>query len=228
MTFLLAASLLFSDVREGESPSTRDLRRSAFSLIRQKKYVEALPDLTAAADKGDRLALYQLGVFYEVGKEVPQDYQKAWECYSSAADKGLLAANHKLGLCHFYGWYVEKSEEKAMQYWLKGAEKGFAPSLYLCGTTRLSFLSKETTPENVQAIHWLLKAARSGLPEAVCLLGVLYETGFGVKKDLRLARALEERGLAAKFEIEPDMKSTCQKVLDRVNRKLSESPKTDS
>jgi hypothetical protein len=221
LKLVLIASLLFPDVHHGESPATQEQRRAAFALIRQGKIEEALPDLRFAAEKNDRLALYQLGVMYEVGKGVAQNYDLAWDCWSKSAGQGLLAANHQLGRCYFYGWHVEQSEQKAKQYWLRGANNGFAPSQYLLATTSLSLHSKDTTPENVEAVRWLLKAARQDLPEAICVLGILYEIGFGVKKDLQLACALEQRSLAKQFEVEPNMKPVARTILDRVARELS-------
>src|ERR1700730_1760627 len=134
----LAASMLFPDVHHGESPATQKQRRAAFALIRQGKCEEAIPDLSLAADKNDRLALYQLGVMYEAGQGVSQNYDRAWDCWSRSADQGLLAANHQLGRCYFYGWHVEQSKRKAKQCWLRGANQGFAPSQYLLATTALS------------------------------------------------------------------------------------------
>lgn len=225
LTLLLAASFLFSDVREGEAPATQGPRRAAFALIRKGQLEEAVPDLTLAAEKGDRLALYQLGVMYEVGKGVAQNYDLAWDCWSKAADQGLLAANQQLGRCYFYGWHVEKSKQKATQYWLHGAAMGFAPSQYLVATTVLTFHSDSTAPENIEAVHWLLKAARQDLPEALCILGLLHEIGFGVKKDLQLAYVLEQRSLGMEFEVEPNMKDVARTISDRIAKNISATSK---
>jgi tetratricopeptide (TPR) repeat protein len=51
-------------------------------------YAKARERYEKAADKGNEIAMCNLGVLYENGRGVPQDYAKAREWYEKAADKG--------------------------------------------------------------------------------------------------------------------------------------------
>jgi UDP-3-O-acyl-N-acetylglucosamine deacetylase len=54
-----------------------------------------------------------LGVRYNNGEGVEQDYERAMEYYELAADQGHAKAQNNLGSCYFYGNGVEQDYEKA-------------------------------------------------------------------------------------------------------------------
>lgn len=51
-----------------------------------------LRTLIKQAKSGKPYAMYALGLWYQLGKEVPQDLQKAAEWISAAAEKGYAPA----------------------------------------------------------------------------------------------------------------------------------------
>ncbi|HPF46303.1 MAG: sel1 repeat family protein [Alphaproteobacteria bacterium] len=65
-------------------------------------YALALKEFSAAAEKGDMNAQYNLGVMYEHGNGVEQSDKKAAEWYQKAADNGHPEAPMALQLLYEY------------------------------------------------------------------------------------------------------------------------------
>jgi TPR repeat protein len=63
-----------------------------------------------AAQQGDALAQLNLGLMYEGGQGVAQDYQEAVRWYRSAAEQGVGAAQENLG------WMYGKGQGVAQDY----------------------------------------------------------------------------------------------------------------
>ncbi len=57
-------------------------------------------ELESLAEQGNPLAQLKLGLLYEAGISVPQNYREAQRWYHSAADQGLYFAQYKLGLSY--------------------------------------------------------------------------------------------------------------------------------
>ena len=60
------------------------------------------------ANEGDALAQYNLGVMYDEGLGVPQDYKEAVKWYRMAAEHGIAKAQSGLGVCYANGLGVTK------------------------------------------------------------------------------------------------------------------------
>ena len=56
-----------------------------------------------AADQGFALAQYNLGIMYNKGEGVAQDYAEAVKWYRRAADKGFAFAQYNLGVMYDRG-----------------------------------------------------------------------------------------------------------------------------
>lgn len=67
-------------------------------------------------------AYYNLGYFYNFGKGVEQDYQKALYYYKKAADLGNSNACNNLGFMYKYGNGTKKDCYTARDYYQKGAD----------------------------------------------------------------------------------------------------------
>jgi TPR repeat protein len=67
-----------------------------------------------------------LGVLYQNGWGVAQDYAKAREWYEKAADKGNTIAMVNLGMLYRNGWGVAQDYAKAREWYEKAANKGEA------------------------------------------------------------------------------------------------------
>ncbi|WP_144354477.1 tetratricopeptide repeat protein, partial [Snodgrassella alvi] len=65
-----------------------------------------------------------LGILYENGDGVEQNYAKAFECYQAAAEQGNPIAQYYAGSMYYYGKGVEQSFIKSLEYYKPAAEQG--------------------------------------------------------------------------------------------------------
>jgi len=79
-----------------------------------------LKELQAAAEKGERLAQYRLGLIYARGAtNLKQDYQKAHELLLKASMQGVPMAQYHLGEMYVWGDGVEVDyQEATVWFWL--------------------------------------------------------------------------------------------------------------
>ena len=70
---------------------------STFSMSGQNVAAESLKALRARADQGLAEAQFNLGIMYDGGQGVAQDYAEAVRWFRKAADQSLAAAQFNLG-----------------------------------------------------------------------------------------------------------------------------------
>ena len=66
-------------------------------------YATAIREWTPLAEQGDAIAQYNLGVMYDTGRGVPQNYGQAVEWYRLAAEQGYAMAQTSLGAMYANG-----------------------------------------------------------------------------------------------------------------------------
>ena len=66
-------------------------------------FAKALRELRPLAEQGDARAQFYLGMLYENGAGVPEDYEKAREWYEKSAAQGDANAQFYLGLLSAFG-----------------------------------------------------------------------------------------------------------------------------
>jgi hypothetical protein len=86
-----------------------------------------------AADQGHALAQHNLGVMYDKGQGVPQDYAEAVRWYRKAADQRFAGAQSNLGDMYFHGQGVPQDYALAMQWSRKAADQGNIMAQYNLG-----------------------------------------------------------------------------------------------
>ena len=107
-----------------------------------------------AADQGYAYAQYNLGVMYENGQGVPQDYAEAVRWYRLAADQGYATAQTNLGYMYDNGQGVLQDNVMAHMWYNIGAANGNE----LGGTNRDSIAEGMTQQAIEQAQQWLVSA----------------------------------------------------------------------
>ena len=85
------------------------------------------------AEKFPNLSFY-LGLCYEQGTAVGQDYEKAFRYFMTGAEAGDVLCLTQLGTMYGKGHYVEKDPVKAAEYYLRASEGGD-----VLGTTDLAW-----------------------------------------------------------------------------------------
>lgn len=151
--------------------------------------------LEAAAQAGQPMALYQLGLMYENGEGVKKDPGKAFGYFSQIANdhadtapRGLEADIVAQSFVKMGDYYrnglpeagIAKDEERSNRLMMHAASYfGDADAQYRVG---LNFLSEESDDANsLQSARWLSLAARKGHAPAQAQLGRLLFNGEGIE-----------------------------------------------
>ena len=140
-----------------------------------KDFGKAVELYQKAADQGHPDAQVNLGWLYENGEGVPNDLRKAAELYQKAADQGNARAQNNLGWLYENGWGVPKDLGKARELYQKAADQGNQSAI-----GKLNKLSTPAEPNQEDAATQFS-------------LGLQYENGEGVPKDLRKAAELYQK-----------------------------------
>jgi TPR repeat protein len=86
-----------------------------------------------AAQNGNVRAMAILAADYQLGRNVPQDYDQALKWYGKSADKGYSAAMVNLGSMYARGLGVPPDLSQAAAWYLKAAELGDATAQFNIG-----------------------------------------------------------------------------------------------
>lgn len=137
--------------------------------------------------KDDKYANFSLGNTYYYGKNVPQDYIKAAECYKKAAEQGYVPAQFYLGTMYFNGRGVPKDYAKAVEWFTKAAEQGDEKSQL--NLSSIYIQGKGVPQDYAKAAYWCIRLAEQGNVEAQFNMGLIYSKGDGSIQDY--AKAVE-------------------------------------
>ena len=85
-------------------------------------FATALREWTPLAEQGDASAQYNLGLMYDNGQGVPQNYKTAVTWYTLAAKQGNAAAQYNLGVMYRGGQGVTQDYKTAVE-WFRLAAK---------------------------------------------------------------------------------------------------------
>jgi hypothetical protein len=118
----------------------------------------------AATDEGAD-SMFSLGVRYETGDGVEQDYQHALRCFKKAAAAGNVDAMNRVGLLYDNGNGVERDYQQALRWYKKAAAAGNADAMENIGVLHSSGDGVEQDYD--QARQWYEKAAMAGSASAM-------------------------------------------------------------
>ena len=121
------------------------------------------------AKKGIFEAQYNLGVCYEQGDGIAQDFEQALYWYAKAAEQGYAKAQYNLGILYYNGCGTEADHVKAAKLFELSAEQGDMYAQYNMGVCCYTGDGVET--DISKGIEWFMKAAEQGHPEAKKILG---------------------------------------------------------
>ena len=89
-----------------------------FLFIQPVYSEEKIVDWTKkSAKQGDAEAQNNLGVMYDKGQGVPQNYKKAFDWFKKSAKQDFAKAQYNLGMIYYEGEEVSKNDKKAI-YWI--------------------------------------------------------------------------------------------------------------
>jgi TPR repeat protein len=130
-------------------------------MINADKYAQKQADdaraTQKAAEQGNAIAQFNLGILYGQGKGVPQDYPKAAFWYRKAAEQGNANAQLNLGNAYRTGQGVTRDDAEAVVWYRKAAEQGDAAAQWSLG---VSYEYGQGVPQSyADAYFWLDIAA---------------------------------------------------------------------
>jgi hypothetical protein len=141
--------------------------------------------LVQQANDGNSEAQLTLGLKYNYGFKVTQDFSMAYEWYLKAAEQGNAWAQLNLGILYLEGEGVTQNFTAGVKWFRKAAEQGYALAQFVLG---LCYLNGEGISQDLAgAAEWFRKAAEQGYAESQFVLGVCYTKGEGVPQDLATA-----------------------------------------
>jgi TPR repeat protein len=146
------------------SPSNAQNIVTAFNAYRMGDYAVALNELRPLAERGDVLAQYKLGVMYNNGEGVPQDFREAVNWFYRAATLGYPPAQSSLGVKYEKGQGVKRDHGEAVKWYRHSADQGYATAQFRLG--RMYVLGHGVRRDYTEAVAWFQIAADQGVEDA--------------------------------------------------------------
>lgn len=115
-------------------------------------------------DPKDAPAQFDVGVMYESGRDLPQDYQKAASCYRMAAEQGHADAQNNLGWLYENGKGVPQDYSEAVSWYREAAAQGNADAQFNLGV--LYYNGRGVVRDLVQSHMWFSLSENVIGPEA--------------------------------------------------------------
>ncbi len=140
-----------------------------------------------AAEQGNEVAQYNLGVMYAEGIGTVSDDRQAVDWYRKAAEQGYSRAQNNLGAMYDTGRGIDKDPELALQWYQKAADQENPIALYNIG--EMYDEGRGVAQDRAQAARWYMKAVNYGYATALHRLGSLFRDGDGVDWNPTLALA---------------------------------------
>ena len=121
-------------------------------------------DYIVQAENGDADAQNKIGLCYEYGDGVAQDYAEAFKWYSLAAEQGNARAMNSVGHCYYNGYSVPVDYTEAFRWFKKSADAGNKKAQYNLGVCYE--FGKGVKKDLTEAKRWYQMAADNGHEKA--------------------------------------------------------------
>lgn len=126
---------------------------------------EILESTRPLAEKGDASAQYNMGVLYDQGYGVKQNFDTARQWYLKAAKQHFAKAEHNLGIIYESGKGVESDSSEAAHWFQRAAEDG-EPAAQ--NNLAVMYVRGEGVPHDMgAAARWAAEAAAAGNQSAI-------------------------------------------------------------
>jgi uncharacterized protein len=158
-------------------------------------YATALREWKLSAEQGNVSSQFKLGVMYDEGQGVTQDYVEAVKWYSKAAKQGDAKAQYSLGEMYDYMRGVALDYKEAVRLYSKAAKQGVADAQLNLG--KKYHFGLGVAQNYNEAARWYSAAAGQGLAEAQYLLGTIYSKFEQYKEAVKWYRKAAEQVYAS-------------------------------
>ena len=189
----------------------RGIRDCPFCRTPTPRKSQALSMIQKRVDKGDPMAIYNLGTKYERGiYGVEKDVTRAVELYERAAELGLKEAHHNLGVLYHEGKEVVKDMDKAIRHYEAAAMLGDVSARFNLGN--LEFIAGKF---NLALQHWMI-SAKLGHEKALNKVKATFVNGLASKADY--AEALRGYQIAIEEMSSPDRDEAKKLGIDKIKK----------
>ncbi|XP_052597997.1 LOW QUALITY PROTEIN: death ligand signal enhancer [Peromyscus californicus insignis] len=145
-------------------------------------YTAAFSYFQKAADRGYSKAQYNVGLCLEHGRGTPRDLSKAILFYRLAATQGHSLAQYRYARCLLQssGSLSDPEGQRAVSMLKQAADSGLTEAQAFLGV----LFTKEPHLDEQRAVKYLWLAASNGDSQSRFHLGICYERGLGVRRNL--------------------------------------------
>jgi Sel1 repeat len=126
--------------------------------VRKTAIAKTVGNELYAAAHGDAAAQNSVGMLYQSGQNVVQDYAEAMRWYRKSAAQGNTDAQNNIGILYQHGWGVTQDYAEAMRWYSLAANQGNAAA-----QTNVAWLYSNgwgMTRDYAEARWWFRRAAR--------------------------------------------------------------------
>ena len=133
-------------------------------MRKNRRTWQSFEEVRKAAEQGDAAAQCYLGICYQTGQGVPQDYAEAVKWFRRAADQNDDTAQCYLGFCYQSGLGVPQEYGQAAKWFREAAERGDPAAQFNLGVL---YETGQGVPQNyAEAYKWFNIAAAGGGKDA--------------------------------------------------------------
>ena len=130
------------------------------SMNNRAEYEATAKELRKSAEAGDASARNRLGLLYNEGAGVPQDYRQAKQWFEKAAEQGHAEAQVNLGTLYLQGNEAPQSDQMALFWFRRAAAQEDALAFAKLG---LMYAQGQGVPQDfIQAHMWYNLAGANG------------------------------------------------------------------
>lgn len=150
--------------------------------MRNGDYTAAFSYFQKAADHGYSKAQYNVGLCHEHGRGTPRDLGKAALSYQLAASQGHSLAQYRYARCLLQGPASAggPKQQRAVSMLKQAADSGLREAQAFLGV----LFTKEPHLDEQRAVKYFWLAANNGDSQSRYHLGICYEKGLGVQRNL--------------------------------------------
>lgn len=143
-----------------------------------------------SAQRGHAGSQVLVGLAYQVNYlGVEQNFKEAVRWFRLAANQGHQLGQNLLAKSYFYGMGVTQDFAQAKARFKTAAEQGEPEAQFMLASIYLDLGDYDELERNPkEAYRWFSRSAQQNYIPAYAALASLYENGFGVEKDLEVAR----------------------------------------
>lgn len=150
-------------------------------------------DCEEQCQRGNAPSCTRLGLMRERGEGVGKDLSKAAALYDKACSGDDVPACSRLGEMLLVGTGIAADEKRAMTLLHKACMAGWSKAC----TTQMAFLMKKHAGDTTQIVPLVDRGCDGGDGDSCATLGLIYQQGLGVAKDVERGAFFLKRGCRA-------------------------------